>query len=297
MAYQFRRGESVEQGVHRIACEQIDKAIDEAQNMEDREEAVHQVRKRCKKLRGLIRLVRPVFDGYAGENAAFRDAARDLSDLRDMTAIIETFDELVEHFADEIDDQAMRDVRQSLSRQRGDGFAMTRRIDERLTRFVEQMHDARRRCEDWKLKDSDFDAIRGGLTRTYKRGRKAMDAAYDAPTAEAFHEWRKRVKYHWYHLRLLRRVWRPVTKGYRKQASELADLLGDDHDLAVLIAMGQTDAEAFGGAMHAEVVLALARRRRTELEQQARPLGRKLYCETPKALGRRHEAWWQAWQA
>ena len=97
MAYRFKRGNSsVEAGVRRIATEEIDGAIDEIDdNGLELHETVHQVRKRCKKLRGLIRVVRPAFDDYQDENAAFREAARALSYVRDTEALIETYDDLV----------------------------------------------------------------------------------------------------------------------------------------------------------------------------------------------------------
>ena len=79
MAYRFSvTDRSVQAGVRRIACEQIDKAIAEIENTElPLDETIFQIRKRCKKIRGLLRLVRPSFDGYARENAIFRDAARE----------------------------------------------------------------------------------------------------------------------------------------------------------------------------------------------------------------------------
>ena len=77
MAYRIRtKDDDVEQAVRRIACEQIDRALAEIDDDGlDFARKVHQVRKRCKKLRGLVRLVRPALDAYGRENAAFRDAA------------------------------------------------------------------------------------------------------------------------------------------------------------------------------------------------------------------------------
>ncbi len=76
MGFRLQHQESVAQGVKRIAQEQLSSAVAEIQNEElDRHEAVHQIRKRFKKIRGLIRLVRPVFQKtYQKENVIFRDA-------------------------------------------------------------------------------------------------------------------------------------------------------------------------------------------------------------------------------
>ena len=60
MSYAFRLDEPVQESIIRIAREQISKAIDEIEDEDlDRHDTVHQVRQRCKKLRGLIRIVRP----------------------------------------------------------------------------------------------------------------------------------------------------------------------------------------------------------------------------------------------
>jgi hypothetical protein len=77
----------------------------------------------------------------------------------------------------------------------------------------------------WKLKVDGFDGIEGGLVGTYRRASKTMAAAYDDPTAENFHEWRKQA-YHGYHMRLLRELWKPVMRSLVKEADELIGLAG-----------------------------------------------------------------------
>jgi len=80
MAYELQLDETVEDGLRRIAVELIDDSIgwlDRSDRAPDA--AVHEVRKDCKKLRGLLRLVRPAAPAlYRAENRIFRDAARPL---------------------------------------------------------------------------------------------------------------------------------------------------------------------------------------------------------------------------
>jgi hypothetical protein len=89
------------------------------------------------------------------------------------------------------------------------------------------------------------------------------------------------VKDHWYHLRLLRKGWSPVLKRTAKAAHEVSDLLGDEHDLAVL----GDDLRANSGKLwepaRAEFIAAMAEGRRGELFGAAVPLGRRLYAEKP----------------
>lgn len=146
-------------------------------------------------------------------------------------------------------------------------------------------------------KDEGFAAVAGGLRKTYHRGVKAMAAAYRHPNPESFHEWRKRTKYVWYQQRLLRPLWRAVLKQQCGATSELGELLGDDHDLAVLQErLISESVEAFD-SRELEALIGLAVQRQLALRQQALPIGRRLFAEQPDALVARFRGYWPAWEA
>jgi hypothetical protein len=65
--------ESVEDGIKRFVSEEIKQAIKEIDNPRlKRSEAIHEVRKHCKKIRSVLRLVRPQFEEtYWFENTWF----------------------------------------------------------------------------------------------------------------------------------------------------------------------------------------------------------------------------------
>jgi CHAD domain-containing protein len=297
MPYRLRRSESVQDAVQRVAREQIDKAIGEIDDEHlDRHEAVHQVRKRCKKLRGLIRLVRPQFEEtYQRENAWYRDAARMLSYVRDAQSIIETYDKLVDRFGDAVDCEALSSIRRRLTERRRELAEDEVGLRQRLREFRARMGEGRERVAAWRLEDDDFGAVEGGLSKTYARARKAMQEAYENPSVDSFHEWRKRVKYHWYHMRLLRNVWKVPIKARRDEASLLADLLGDDHDLAVLRETLLQSPDEFGDEQVIRTTLGLITQRQMELRAEAKPLGARLLAEKPKRFVRRIRRYWQAW--
>jgi CHAD domain-containing protein len=143
------------------------------------------------------------------------------------------------------------------------------------------------------LAGEGFEVVGPGLRRAYARGRRRMAEAQAETTDERLHEWRKRSKDLWYHLRLLRPAWRPVLEPLADQAHELSDLLGDDHDMVVLsahlddrgVALSDEQRDHVGG---------LVTRRRSELQKEAFALGELLYAEKPKAFARRIGAYWQA---
>ena len=102
------------------------------------------------------------------------------------------------------------------------------------TRAAAEIAAGRAAVEDWGSTKSGWKFLAPGLERTYKRGRARFSDVRRDPSPENVHEWRKRVKDLWYHLRLLRDSWPEVLGAVSDQAHELSDLLGDHHDLSVL---------------------------------------------------------------
>jgi len=190
MSYRIEPQESVTEAVQRIAREQIDKAIDEIEDDElDRHETVHQVRKRCKKLRGLLRLVRPQIDNtYDRENDWYRDSARRLSCVRDSQSMVETYDKLVKQVEDQVDQSWLSSIREELVARAKKVADDVVGIDERLEEFLQRMRQGRERVAEWSVREDGFEGVRGGLKKTYKRGRKRMEDAFDSPSTEAFHQ-------------------------------------------------------------------------------------------------------------
>ncbi|MGD2055997.1 MAG: CHAD domain-containing protein [Gammaproteobacteria bacterium] len=295
MSYRFQFNESLADGVPRIVSEQVDRAVAELTGGDtDLPEAVHQVRKRCKKIRGMLRLIRGSFAAsYRQENAWFRDLARRLSGARDTQAMLECLDKLRDAFQEELEVDAFATVRQALV-ERQAAVQEDGALPDRVADTAAELQDARLRVLGWHLDDTGFAAIESGLSRTYRRARKAMRAGYENPTAENFHEWRKRVKYHWYHLRLLRELWPAPLKGLAAEAKQLADLLGDDHDLAVLRETLLRDRDASGDAAEIDALVGLAKRRQDQLRAEAQTLGCRLFAERPRKFCRRVDSYWRA---
>jgi hypothetical protein len=77
----------------------------------------------------------------------------------------------------------------------------------------------------------------------------------------------------------------------------MGELLGDDHDLAVLRRMLTDDPARFGGEGETEMLLALIDRRRVELEQEAFSLGGRFFQEKAGEFTRRLKGYWKKWRA
>jgi CHAD domain-containing protein len=273
---------SIGDGLRRIARQQAGKAIAIAESTGPPERRVHEARRRSKKLRALLRLVRPDFSSYAEENAYLRDAARRLSAARDVRVAADTLAGLLRE-AGHVAPPA-----QAADRDTGEEAG--------LVAFAAGMREMLERIEKWKAGRVDRNTLAQGLTDTYRRGRRAMRLVADQPSDAAFHEWRKLAKYHWNQLRLLEASAEDILPSAHKAAGRLADMLGQHHDLAVLRDMIGRDAGQFG-EIDAAFVRDLAARRQAELEQKISTLGRQVYAETPKALHARFTSYLDGWLA
>ena len=111
-----------------------------------------------------------------------------------------------------------------------------------------------------------------------------------APTVEALHEWRKRVKDLWYQHTLLRELWPPVMQAVGSEAHQLANRLGDDHDLATLADWVREHAAAEPEFFEA------VESRRSELQAEAMALGERLYADKPGPYARRLRRLWNTAQ-
>lgn len=299
MSYALKQRESIEDGIRRVVREQIDSSISEILDKNvDRHEAVHQIRKRCKKIRGVLRLVRPAIGRtYRLENTFFRDIARDLSNIRDAQALIETFDSVMEHQEKSNGHESFGDIRNVLLSRRERISDSDDRLNKRLEDVLQAMRRARERVNAWKIEGKGSQALVGGLIKTYRRGRKALRKAVSEPSDENLHDWRKRAKYYWYHMRLLRPAWDPMLSAWEAEARVLSDYLGDDHNIAVFEHMVSAEADDFPDGDALVAFLQVAATRRKELQGAAYRLGRRMYAESPKEFGKRLGTYWAAWHA
>jgi len=299
-SYRLALREPLGHGLRRVASEEIDAAIVEATDPSlAHNAAIHQTRKRCKRIRALLSLYRGALRGRARESTRFRDLGRTIAPLRDADSLLEAFASLT---ADGVDDAAgnrLAPVGEALARRR-DRIAASGANPVTLRETVaEEMRRARPRVETWSLRREGWPAIEAGVRREVRRARGALDAlGFDAPGAgtsgvdaagERVHDLRKATKGHWYHTRLLRDVW-PERFGARQTSLKtLADLLGEDHDLGLLLAL----TPELDDSLIAELSSAIASRQ-SALRSRARPMAEELYEQDTDSFASEVERRWRA---
>ncbi|WP_423602133.1 CHAD domain-containing protein [Sphingomonas sp. MS122] len=286
MAYSVKpRDRTAQAALRRIACSQIDRALAEIDDPGlRRDEVVHRLRRRTKKLRALLRLVRPHFDHYVPENAAFRDMARLLSSSRDATVMRHTLDGLLRAWASKALPGDAARLRPLVGEDRG--AATAAEVEGALATVGERLRAARGRVAGWTLDAEGLDALADGLEKSYRRARKALAAAEAKPAAGRLHEWRKRVKDHGFHRRLLARALPRGLRAGRVQLDLLGDLLGELHDLAMLRERMGAAADAPPRAARTRLLAAIDRKER-DLTARSFDAGAQLFKRKPRMMARR----------
>ncbi|HLJ08538.1 MAG TPA: CHAD domain-containing protein [Acidimicrobiia bacterium] len=295
MTFTLDPGQPIPKTVSKAAEKQLRKIVEALTDQAglDPDEATHDARKRTKKLRALLRLVRPELGEkvYRRENRALRDAARRLSPVRDAWVLVEALDGLVAPPDEDIDPASVAALRAVLVREHR--MLQEDQAEGRTAqRSAEEFERVLARVARWPLRDNGWRSLEEGLEAVTRAGRKAMAAAEAAGTAEAFHEWRKQVKYLRHQFALLRQVWPDVLDAMEATADELGEVLGADHDLAVLRERVETASVLLPASRKA-----LVRRidaRRTGHRSEALTLGHRLYAEKPSGLTDRLGRLWNA---
>jgi CHAD domain-containing protein len=284
MAFRFKRRESIAAGFSRIVAEQLALAASELETSAD--DGVHEARKCIKRVRSLLRLFRRALpDGtYVRENTALRATARGLSSLRDAQVLIAVFDTVVRRLKTAGLDRTRRLVLDSCQRR----DAHTSSVSSAIT----TLRTIAARLPGLKP-DSGWSVLNRGLRSTYRRARKAHAAAHAELTTASLHAWRRRSKDFEYQLQLLRKTAPAAMKARLHTASALTELLGDDHDLA-LLERTLLDSPNLADELRETLRTHIARRRR-KLQRRAFAAGSELFFEKPsvviKELGRQWKGW------
>ena len=287
MAFRLHPSQSVDAEVRRVAGELLEDAVHRLRNDPPSVEDIHKSRTDLKRLRSLARLA-SIKQGTP--NRVARDAASRLSAQRDHAVMAVTFESLVPELSDRVSASTVLRVRAGLASaaaalRRSEGGAPVERA------VADDLDALALAAAMWKVDGRGFGALEDGLRESYARGRRALEQLESDPHAEELHELRKRVKDHWYHLRLLRDTWPRVADALIDEAHALADDLGDDHDLWVLeIALSGEGPDLLGHDR--DVVLGAIADRRAALVVAIGSRARRVYADKPGAFTRRLGRWW-----
>jgi CHAD domain-containing protein len=296
--FELEADEAVEAGIKRILAEKIEETIGLLEFPdEDPAYSVHEARKNFKRLRAVLRLVITEIGRahFRRENIFFRDKGRRLAPLRDSEVMLETYDllDLAGYFENK--PAGMAELRARLAGHKSAVHEAFFDDGAGFEEMLEALRKSRAGIEELPIRNTGFQALAGGFKRVYRRGRRRMVRAYDAEKdPHLFHEWRKRVKYLWHHLEILRPL-DPVGISEKIDGlQQLSSLLGEAHDAAFLVEYLQVEAP-YGGNEAARFVSKQALRHHAVMVENAQSLGNALYGPGPRAVVHEMSELWDAW--
>jgi hypothetical protein len=231
------------------------------------------MRKELKRARSALRLMRDALSKheYRAESALLRDAARPLGAPRDATVLLGVVNDLLATKAGRRSARRLDELGDTLRKETatlGEGM----QAGEGRRAVARALEDALAELARWHLPRDLRPAVAHGLKRLYRKARKAAHAAREVRSDAALHEARKRAKDLANALQLLGRG-NEAGKA-AKRAAAFAERLGDDHDLALLLAR-------LAGTRDAAEVKAKVQRRRRRLQRKAWKRARKAYRRKP----------------
>jgi len=283
MSYKLDPVLPMSESVRRGALAELEYAESALRSASDRHGGIHSARKCLKRLRALLALIRPGLPDpvFANLTDRLRAIALRLAPARDAHALIDAIDKLGTESID-----ATTTPTQSLR-----AWLMKRRdVAERnlesaaVSEALRALSGLKPAIAGLAIYPDDFQVIAEGLHLRYKTARKDFAEAFATGNDEDFHEWRKGVQHHWRHMQLLSPSWPAVLNARVEDARALSQLLGDDHDIALLSRLISTPTMIFGTPDDTQSFLRRCRKRQKALRRDAELRGERLFAERPRAF-------------
>ena len=126
--------------------------------------------------------------------------------------------------------------------------------------------------------------LASGAAKNYGGALRALETANKSGEPEAWHDLRKRIKYHRMHVNLLRRAW-PGEMALRAEVADIAgEALGDDHDLWALEQLVSDHPAAIGDADEIAILRACMAAQSQRLREDVRRIVKNLLKDDKKLV-------------
>lgn len=280
MAYRIGKDEHIAAGLLRILREDLDAAERAFRASDRREQRVHEVRRRLKRIRTILRIVEPAFGEQAAETRRLlSEAGRLLASARDADVAAASARALAET-AEGVDTLGFARVADTLGREAAEAHRQRTPVGQIMMLFATAGASI-------ASMEPGFDGTRlfdRSIRRVYLRGRRAMKKARVSLATADLHAWRKQAKQLGYHFALGRERLPKAARRLEEHLDALGDVLGADNDHALL-------AEKLALMPSADLSLmsqlSAISTRRQRLEADAFALGEKIYRRKADAFARK----------
>ena len=300
MSYRLENSETLSFGLKRIVLELIDNSVfNFAKGNGSFNEDIHEIRKNFKKIRTVTRLIKSDLEAesFRIENSFYRDSGRILSDLRDSTVLIYTFEKLLKSSELEMSNFDFSIFKNFLIEKHKNISANKHKKSQVINSLSTDLLLARSRVFDWPISGDNFKIIRKNLQKIYEQGQRFMYAVFSEAIKENVHEWRKSVKDLWYSMRILNNLWPEIMSPLVILLGKLSDTLGDTNDMFLLKERIIANQSKFKDDQHTRELINFIDRRIIDLLRDARSIGRKVYSEDSKYFIGRMQNYFEIWRS
>lgn len=292
MRARLNASDAVPGELRRNFLEALDRALAEADEFAarpagERPEAIRRIRRATKALRAMIPLLEGVasVDARAGAERCLADAAGVLSPVRDRDAMRAIIGRLLGGH----DDLRARSFREELTAAlvSAIGPAEESRLDELLVgRAALELGRVRGAAGAWEFAELDADATAEALTESWREARAFARGDWDDAGDDRAHEVRKRCSRLALQIGLLEERDRRL-KGVRRGLKRTCDLLGEEHDLAMLAERVALESRRFSREGLPDAVGMLCAAARQRLRESAREVVEGVFARGTKRFRRR----------
>jgi CHAD domain-containing protein len=291
MKYRLKHREPLDAGIQRTVKAIVARIVSDLRSPDiDRSTAIHNARRGCKIIRGLFRLVKSgIKDDFESVDTLARDAAARFSGLRDADMVSEALNQLRKTQIDSMPEDELTTIQHELVHsiknvENGHRFAQ-----QQVDAFLADMDELVLRITSLRFRKSLARRMQSEFTKSYARALHAMTETFRMPADENLHRWRKYVKQHEYQLRFLKNYWNGKLDSRLVRLVRLAELLGDDHDLAVIQQrlMEKAKREETCGHNAVNAVSQVIPNRRAKLQGRSKRLGKRLFRKRPSQFVKR----------
>jgi CHAD domain-containing protein len=292
LSYSLDPAMPMSEAVRRVACAELDAAYAGLSSPPDRHRGVHDARKCLKRIRSLLVLIRPGLPEpvFLSLTDRIRTIARGLAPAREAHALLDAIDKLGDGDHDHGESTPIRALRAWLHRRRQ---AAERSLESNTASdAMRGLFALRPAMASLAVYPDAFQPVAKGLRESYRSGRKAFTHAFGSGSDEDFHEWRKTLQHHWRHMQLLTPCWPSELSARVEAARTLSQLLGDDHDIALLRQLVSAPTMVFASPEDTQAFLKRCRNRHKALRREAETRGARLFVERSRPFVERIEAYW-----
>jgi hypothetical protein len=285
------RDEAAGKAVRRVLREQNARVLTLLKSWKaDPADAIHRARQGCKRARAVAQLLKPAAPYVARvENAFYREIQQRVGYARDTEAIVEAIDFLEIGVSEPLLAESVGMLRESLA------VRAVREVEQHRASLAQQIDgacgllgEADRRLVCLPLGHLHWRHLRRGAVKKWLRcAREFSSLRADSPP-EAFHAWRRQVKYAANQAQLLAGFDPAGSAMAGPRLRELASLLGHAQDLELLEALLRRQPDALRIDMHVQRLRRLLANRLVDLREQSLRAGAELFAESSQVTEQQH---------